>query len=1147
MAGTLLKRWALVIALTATFCSGRAFAQATGELTGVTADPSNQAIVGANLQAINLQTNTTVQTVSNAAGIYRFPTLPPGNYRLTATATGFRTQNVSPVVVEVSRSTHIDITFSIGTVSQEVVVSGSAEQILDTDNGYKGQIINSREVENLPLPSRSPLALTALTPGVTAGNGGTTTARQASDGTSITSAYDINGGVRTNVGGFNEYLVDGISMTNLRDGTVEALPSTGSIQEFQVQSGGLPPTFGYTVGGVINYVTKSGSNDFHGMLFEDYRGTATNAKPALPVGSAKPRNNWNQFGGNFNGPIWIPKVYDGRNRTFFFVDYEGSRWVRHSPSTVTIPTALMHQGIFTEVSTPIYDPASSTNPATRKVFPGQKIDPTRFNSIGVQIMSLLPLPNLPGTANNFAGNQVTYTPLDIITGRIDQNLGKRHRLGFKLSRVNSTSIAIFPLGPNDQQTQDLIFPTRNYTGFYNFTITPTLVYSATLGYTHFNRYYYDTSGNTIGGAYFGYGVSPQVPSGSLANVRPLATFDIYRGVGTGAPQDQVSLTNELSQTLSWSKGKHFVTIGADLRRYHVSGLVAAGDPNGSFAFNALQTSNGTGTTGNSAASLLLGLPNTELFQQEPNISLANYSNAFYVNDDYKISSELTLNVGLRYEYVTPLTEASNESGWFDSTATNSIVALPGVFRYAGRNGNTADITSGSYNNWSPRIGLAYAPHFWDSKTVIRGAFGEYRGPLVATGWYAAGAGFDSTLNPIKANSTAPANVLATSYTLPAASGPRGDAAFLGTAMTAPLNRNAHPPTIYQWNFGIQQQYPHDFVSEVQYSGNRGQYLLATENIDLPNYPVIQSAIAAEAAAGGKAGTAQAYLNATVPNPLSGKVPGTLGAATVTVANASLKFPQYSGVTVLRNDRDSNYQSLQATLQKRLTGNLNILFAYTFSKLMDNALEANFNSGDQPNIGSWQNPYDLRDARGPSSFDHTQMFAGSGVYLLPFGKGQMFATRGWANALAGGFQITGILTAQSGVPLGVLQSGANGLGLGAYRPDKIGNPLTTHPRNSNGSVQWINASAYKVADGHFGSAPIRDGKMRGPNYWSMDFGIQRNFHLYDRLNMKFRAEAFNFLNHPNLALPNQDASNPAFGQINVVYAARAVQFDLELHF
>ena len=201
MAGLTSRGWAFAVAFVAPLCFAQCgFAQATGEFTGVTADPSNQAVVGANLQAISLQTNTVVQTVSNSAGIYRFPTLPPGNYRLVATASGFRAQNVSPVVVEVSRSTHVDITFAIGTISQVVDVSGASEQVLDTDNGYKGQIINSREVENLPLASRSLLALTALTPGVTAGNGGTTTIRQASDGTSITSAYDINGGVRTNVG-----------------------------------------------------------------------------------------------------------------------------------------------------------------------------------------------------------------------------------------------------------------------------------------------------------------------------------------------------------------------------------------------------------------------------------------------------------------------------------------------------------------------------------------------------------------------------------------------------------------------------------------------------------------------------------------------------------------------------------------------------------------------------------------------------------------------------------------------------------------------------------------------------------------------------------------------------------------------------------
>jgi len=1126
--------------------SPRILAQSSGSVTGMTTDSTHAVVPGATLRLTNTATSVSMLTESNGDGLFHFTSVEPGSYELRATAKGFSDRIIQGIVVEVARTTQLNIEFSVGSTVQRVVVN-AATQSLDTDNGYKGQIITSREIENLPLPSRNPLALTTLTPGVVAGTGGTTTDRQASDGTSITDAYEINGGVRTNVGGFNEYLVDGISMTNKRDGTVQALPSEGSIQEFQVQSGGLPPALGNTVGGVINYVTKAGTNEYHGLLFEDYRGTDTTTRPELPAGAPAPVNIFNQFGGNIGGPLWMPKLYNRRNKTFVFVDYEGSRWVRQTPMTVTIPTALMHQGIFTDVKTTIYDPASSTNPATRTAFPNQTIPPGLINPIGAKIMNLIPMPNLPGTANNFAGDEDVFTPLDIITARIDQNIGERHRLGFKLSRVDSTSIATFPLGPNDQSTQNIVFPTRNYTGFYDFFITPTLTYSLAAGYTHFTRDFFDTSGNTVGAGYFGYTVSPAPVSGSFANVRPLATFDIYRGVGTGAPQNQVALTDQLNQSIRWSIGKHFLTFGNDLRRYHASGLVSAGDPNGSFGFSSQQTSNGTSSTGNSAAALLLGLPNTEIIQQEPNISLANYVNAFYVSDDFKVLPNLTLNLGVRYQYETSLTEATNKSGWFDPTTVNPLVNVPGVFRYAGLNGTSPKITAGDYDQIAPRVGFAYSPTFWRGATVIRGAFGLIHAPVPSVGFYAPSAGFDATLNPIKANATASAGTLTTSYTLPAAAGQQGDAAFLGLGITAPLNRFAKSPHVYQWNFGIQQELPNNFLFEIQYSANRADYLLATENIDLPNYSVIQAAITAEKSAGGKAGTAEAYLNQLVPNPLAGKVPGTLGASKITLENASLSFPQFSSATVLKDDRGSNYQSLQATLQRRLGTNLNLLFAYTFSKLIDNALEANFNSADQPNIGSWQNPYSLSDARGPSNYDHTHLFAGSGVYALPFGKNQQFLRKGWGNAIMGGFQLTGIVTGQSGVPLAVLQSGANGLGLGSARPDKVGNPQTDRHRNPNGSVQWINPAAYALVDGRFGTAPIRDGTARGPQFWDADLGLQRTFHLYERLNLQFRGEAFNAFNHANLELPIQDVSSPSFGQINGVYNTRWIQIDGHLQF
>jgi hypothetical protein len=849
------------LSLVVLFCLLVAFAnaQSDGSLSGQVTDSTKAVVRGAQLTLTATQTGTKLSSISNAEGIFTFPALQPGTYNLQATAPSFASRTLRDITIDVGRSTHVDVALSAGTVEEEVVVTSSTAT-LDMENGYKGQMVTSTQVENLPLPSRNPQALSQLTPGVVAnGNGGTTTVRQGGDGTGLSSAYTMNGGVRTILSGYNEYVVDGISIINRRDGTVGALPSAGAIDQFQVQSGGMSPELGYTSGGVLNYVTKGGSNAYHGTLFEDYRGTATNARPALPVYSPKNPQNWNQFGGNFGGPVWIPKIYNGHNRTFFFVDYDGSRWVRKTPSTASVPTALMRQGIFTEVSTPIYNPASSSTPSQRTAFPNQTIN-VPFNAIGQKILSLIPLPNLSGVANNYSGFQRTFTPDDNVSLRFDQVVGARHQLSFRWTRIRSGSVANFPLGDNDYQTQNVNFPTRAYVGQYVFSISPAFVYSLVAGYMHYGREFLDTSNNTVGSSYFGYSVSPSPASGSLQNVRPVATFDISRGVGTSGPQKQRAQTYQLNQMLSWSHGRHFTRFGTDLRRYNTYGLVAAGTPNGAFTFSALQTSNGTATSGNSAASLLLGLPNTVIFQQEPELGTTVYANAFYVNDDWKLKQNLTLNIGFRYDYETPFAERQNKIGWFDPAATNSVAGVAGKIQYAGLNGNPSSFTSGSYENYEPRVGFAYSPAFLHGKTVLRSSFAIYSEPVPTAGYQTPAQGFDSTYNPIKASSTATAGTLAATYTLPAISGAQGDAAGLGTSLTATQARDLKNPRVLQWNFGVQQQIATGTKFELLYSGNRGEHLMGTKNINLPSYSLIQTAINAEAAAGGTAGVAQSYLN-----------------------------------------------------------------------------------------------------------------------------------------------------------------------------------------------------------------------------------------------------------------------------------------------
>ncbi|QEE30301.1 TonB-dependent receptor [Terriglobus albidus] len=1135
-------RW-LVLVVAVLSPASRVLAQAFGEIAGTTTDASRAVVPNVALTLSNEATGTAVRRVSNGAGIFVFPQLNPGRYTLTAISPGFGQQAVKSINVGVSQTAHVDIVLQVSSVTEQVVVAAQSNA-LDVDNGYKGQIIEQKQIEELPLPTRNPLSLMVLTPGVQTALGNSAANRGGSDSSVASSGYQVNGGVRTNFGGFSEYLVDGVTMTNPRDGTIIALPSAGTVQEFQVQSGAMSAEFGATVGGVINYVTKSGSRTLHGMIFEDYRGTHLNATPALPYGSPKPLNNYNQYGGNIGGPVWIPKIYDGRKRSFFFVDYEGLRWAARSNSTASVPTVLMRQGIFTEITTTVYDPSTGNAAASRTPFAGQKIPSQRFTDFGKTVMALYPMPTTTGVSNNYVTVSKNYQTTDTFTLRGDQYIGQKHRLSLKWTRDEYNSPATSGIGVNDGGTQNVKIPTRNYTASYNYAVTPNILYTAVAGYTWFHRYFADPTDNTIGTQYFGYSVSPALPSGSAVNVRPSASVSLFNSVGTGTPQDRYTTIRELSQILSMTRGRHFLRAGADIRIYKASGLVTSGSPTGAFGFNALQTSNGSSTTGSAFASLLLGLPDTINFDQEPNASAVLTTPAFFLADDWKVTPHFMLNLGFRYQFSTDFLERANSVGWFDPTTINPIVNLPGVMQYANVGGNPRGFTQGDSGQYAPRLGFAYTPAAWDGKIVIRGGIGVYNGPFPIYGFYSSAPGFNAIYNPIKPNSTSPAAALQSTYTLSAPTGPQGASAGLGTALSTIYNRQMNAPRVVQWNFGVQQQMPWKMKFELLYSGNRGQHLLITQNINLPSQSLINTAIAMQQSSG-KTGTASAYLNTAVTNPLAGKVPGTLGNATVTRAVASEAFPQFGNVTVLLGNRDSIYHSLQTTLDRRFSKNLTFLAAYTFSKLITNSTPGSFAS--QSNTGTFQNPYDLRDARAVSAFDSTHTFSITGLYTLPFGRGQSYLTHGFFSALLGGFQLTAIERSVSGVPVAVTQATSNGLGVGGARPDKIGDPTANRHTNTNGSRQWINPAAYAIADGHFGNSPIRDARLRGPMFNNVDMGLQRFFPIWREAQLQFRAEAFNALNHTNLAMPNSDASSTSFGQITSSYDPRNFQFSLHVSF
>jgi hypothetical protein len=763
------------------------------------------------------------------------------------------------------------------------------------------------------------------------------------------------------------------------------------------------------------------------------------------------------------------------------------------------------------------------------------------------MVSRYPDPNRPGLASNQQGVFRVLTPVDNFSGRVDQHLSQRQRAMFRYTPVGSTSDQTWPVGDADVQTGIIKFPSRNAVANYTYTLSPTLLLTVAGGYTKFRRQRVDASGNVDGAGYFGLTVSPA--TAGVSNLRSTVNFETYNGIGSGGIQDQLMESWQVNPMVSLIRGSHSLRFGADLRRYGAGGRITGGAPNGSVSFNTLQTSAGAAGSGNSVASALLGLAGAFSISQPPAMRLVRHTQSLYAQDDWKITRSLTLNLGIRWDVEGGTSDRENRVGYFDAASQNPIVRRPGVFRYAGIGGNPRTIAAPDRNNISPRAGLAWALGA-DRRTTLRAALGVYNGPVPMSGFYAAAAGFEPLLQFVNPGGGAPAAVLQSSYTVPAAQGPQGDAAYLGQAFSQPFQRELFVPRVYQWNFGLQRELSRNTVVEALYTGNRGSRLMASTNVNLGDRATVDQAIGLTRSTG-RATAAFDFLNERVPNPVAGLVPGTLGAATLTRAQASVPFPQYSGITPWLNSRDSIYHALQLSAQRRLAGDLSFLFSYTFSKQIENVSGDSGGVGDA-NVGTIQNPYDLRDARSVGTFDRPHLFTGTVLYGLPLGKGKRWAADGVVSKLLGGFHLNLIVVAHTGSPLAITQSAANGLGVGGARPDIVGDPVAAANAvrgrvAANGNVLWFDRASYALVNGRFGTAPLRDARLRNPGYQQFDIGLHRDFRIVEGASLRFRAEAFNAFNHTNLLAPVQNVSAADFGQINGSNDSRIFQFGLELRF
>jgi carboxypeptidase family protein len=1090
--------------------SGRA------ELTGEVRDPAGAVVPDCRVTITERATNLSSVATTGSAGVFNSPYLRPGAYRLSAEAPGFRPAVRDGVRIATGERVRVDLTLGAGSFSESATVTAEAS-LRQTESSSLGQVIGNRSVVQLPLNGRSYLPLVALVPGVALPPG---------------SAFPRLNGGRPRV---NEYLYDGISVLQPEPGTVPYFPIVDAIQEFKVVTNAAPAEFGRFNGGVINLSTRGGGNELHGAAFEFLRNERLNARnlfaPATTASPDKPEFRRHQFGFVLGGPV-------RKDRTFFFADYQGTRQSVGRVRISTVPTALQRQGIFTEsiggrVPT-IYDPdttrAAAGGGTTRDPFPGNAIPAGRLDPVAAALVARYPLPNLPGTANNYRRVGSETTDQDQFDLRVDHRASPADQLFARFSWFADLTDPVTPLpdgsgtlttgaiGRTDTRAQAAVLS-------HVHTFGPRLVNDLRFGYT---RRSVTRTGLLLGGpASAELGLPGLPPNAAYDTALPTFTVDGFQQLGSSANTNSDSATSvlQLVDSLALQRGRHSWKAGFDLRLERLD-IVQPPSPTGLFRFTSQGSDRpGTACTGLSLASLLLGqVQNFSIDLQDGEFRERAKVFELFVQDDWRVSSRLTVNAGLRYTLNFPSTEADDRSAVFDLDTQK--------LAYAGRDGNPRAARTLHWDDLGPRLGLAYQ---LGPKTVVRSGYGlvwiEQAG--ITTPFTQPQFPFLQNVTQRALDTVRPAFLLARGPTV----------APLGLTPDAGLGQSVYGVTrdlgsgyVQQWNVAVQRELAPDLAVEVAYAGSKGTH------IGVPDTNVNQLTV--EQLAQGNA------LLARVPNPCFGVVPASsaLGTATVPLAQALRPYPCFNTVSLYRNNvGNTSYHALEVKIEKRFSRGLSGLVSYTFSKLIDTAssvFDASILAGPVANFPV-ADSYDARRERDVSTGDIPHNLVASFVWDLPFGRGRRFEPRGLAGALLGGWQLAGIGTLQSGVPVAVTQvTNFNAFaGFGTQRPNRVGDPAL--PAGDRGTARWFDTDAFQVAP-QFTLGDSSRNPVRGPGYTNLDLALVKRTPV-GRTALEIRAEAFNLTNTPPLGAPNAVLGSPGFGSITSAGDPRVVQLGLKVIF
>jgi Carboxypeptidase regulatory-like domain/TonB dependent receptor/TonB-dependent Receptor Plug Domain len=1076
--------------------SGAALAQTNvASITGIVADASGAVVRNAEVIITNIETGIASRTQTNDAGVYFVSSLNPGRYRIEVQAQGFRRKQVDNLQIETGQKARLDLALEIGNVSEAVEIQGAAP-LLQRETAEVSETISAKEIRNLPLATRAPYNLLSLSAGVVAGG------NDPSD-LDYSGAVSVNGS-RTRGTAF---VVDGASTTHI-GGIGERVGSIEAIQEFKVLSSTYSAEYGRTSGGVITFQVKSGTQQFHGSAYEYYRSSAlgANAWENNARNVARPGLLRHEFGGTLGGPF--PKM---NKKLFFFASYEGVRDSIPASSTRTIPDSSYRNGDFSA------SPVRIIDPLTGMQFPDNKIPQSRLDPAAVKFLQLFPTPNQAGTldprfnvsANNWFYLSSTSDFKNFGVGRLDYNPTDKDRLFFTFSHVNEGPRVLVRDFPNELTTQ--VGPR-----FRN-------IQRATIGYTR-------TFGATLTNELIAYGqrdprkITPWHPDFDARQ-----QLGIQRTIGIGLPrvtisgfgdysntqvQDWVHQPAGLSDTVTWVNGRHTLKMGAQLYQnqfWYISSPNLSGD----YSFNGEITGGGVAGRNNpiyALADFLLGAVKTANIPV-PQIpaNRYNYNLGLFLNDDWKVTNKLTLNLGLRYEFETKQAVKNHIYSRVDLRTGDLLVA--------GSNASKNLNLENDNLNFAPRLGISYSIN---DKTVIRSGFAIfYSNFWVDNGELVSYPGFTATQAFVD-QGAGRAQPFTFSQGFPVAqvpvvTDPLALVAAASAAQPLPVgavtyNADDQLPANYQWNLSVQRSFWFDTIVEAAYVGSRSVHLART--IPANNPALDQSS-----------------------RVVIDRVP----------IQQVRPYPKYTGFSAVLYDATSNYHSFQLKATRRFSQGLSVDGNYTFSKNIDTASR----EADSFQI-PWQFP---QLERALSSLDRTHVFTVGAVYELPFGKSKTWLREGALAHVVGGFQLNGIIMASSGVPLTITQNNTNTI-LQTQRPNvKDPNNVSgrvAEPSFVQGGRRWLIPAADPnfpfMQSSNIGIGNLGRNTGREPGYVNFDLSLFRNVPITERIALQFRVEAFNAFNHVNYREPSStNIVNANYGLITAAAPPRRIQLSARLSF